>query len=98
MIVWMVDLCVYYYVDPQIAYGERWTVYSYLQLGGFLVLVTGQAIYAGLLQVPGFNYAEPSPVLKAASPCSSPASVRNMAPGFTLEEQDLGEDIETVKT
>jgi len=93
MIVWMVDLYVHYYVDSSIAYGEKWTVYSYLQLGGFFVLVTGQAIYAGLIKIPGFQYTEASPVLKCASSFSSPASMKNMSPGFNMQdEQALGQD------
>lgn len=69
LIVWCVDLTVFYMVDPNIAWGESWSVYSYVQLIGFVVLVTGQAIYAGVLQVPGLRY--------APSPQASPVKVEN---------------------
>ena len=42
--VWLTDLCIYY-VFTNGAYGETWTVYSYLQLLGMGVLLYGTAIY-----------------------------------------------------
>merc|ERR1711924_148693 len=53
--------------------GEAWSVYSFVELAGVVVLVTGQAIYAGVLQVPGLNY--------AASPPGSPQKENFVSPG-----------------
>lgn len=44
-----------------------------MELAGFVLLVTGQAIYAGVLQVPGLNY--------AASPPGSPKKENFVSPG-----------------
>merc|ERR1712046_239110 len=45
VVIWAFALFVHYYVDESSAFGERWTGYSYMQLVGFLILVSGQAIY-----------------------------------------------------
>jgi len=74
LIVWIVDLTVHYVIDPSSPWGEAWSPYSYLELVGFVVLVTGQFIYAGILQVPGLRYA-PSP------PNSPPAAQNFSSPG-----------------
>jgi hypothetical protein len=66
LIVWVVDLGVHYLVDPTSSWGETWSVYSWLELAGFIVLVCGQIVYAGMVELPGFNYAA-SPVLAAAA-------------------------------
>jgi hypothetical protein len=41
--VWGTDLFIYYYIT--VALGEQWTVWSYLQLMGMIVLLYGTAIY-----------------------------------------------------
>lgn len=52
MIIWGCGLGYYYFVDPLSDFGEPWTPYSFLQLAGFLVLIFGQLVYGGLLQLP----------------------------------------------
>eukprot|EP00522_Entomoneis_paludosa_P006987 CAMPEP_0172444098 /NCGR_PEP_ID=MMETSP1065-20121228/4211_1 /TAXON_ID=265537 /ORGANISM="Amphiprora paludosa, Strain CCMP125" /LENGTH=474 /DNA_ID=CAMNT_0013194517 /DNA_START=199 /DNA_END=1623 /DNA_ORIENTATION=+ len=42
--VWLTDLAIYY-VFTGGAYGETWTVYSYLQLAGMMVLLYGTSVY-----------------------------------------------------
>lgn len=80
LIVWVVDLTVHYVIDPTSPWGEAWSPYSYLELFGFLVLVTGQFIYAGILVVPGLRYA-PSPVTgPAAENFSSPGAMKMDSP------------------
>ena len=55
--VWAAGLTIRYgFHQPQ--YGERWTTYSWLQLGGFVLLVTGTAVYNSLLHIPGMRRAE----------------------------------------
>lgn len=71
LIVWVVDLGVHYLVDPTIPWGESWCSYNYIELVGFVVLVAGQFIYAGLVQVPGLRY--------AASPPNSPPAAQNFS-------------------
>lgn len=41
--VWVTDLIIFYYFTP--ALGEEWTVYSWIQVGGMVVLLYGTAIY-----------------------------------------------------
>merc|ERR1740121_2239400 len=53
-VVWGLQLALYYYWSPQ--YGHPWTVYSYLQLLGFLLLVLGTLVYNGVVKVPALNY------------------------------------------
>jgi len=75
MVIWAFGLVVHYYFDPQSPFGEVLTPYSGLQLFGFLVLVSGQAIYGEVVRVPGLRYPEAGPV--ALQP--SPAQVLNLA-------------------
>ena len=55
MIIWGFGLFVHYKVDPQSPFGEEWTSSSRLQLCGFLVLITGQAIYGEIIRLPGLR-------------------------------------------
>lgn len=41
--VWVTDLVIFYYINP--FFGEKWTQFSYLQIGGMAVLLYGTAIY-----------------------------------------------------
>jgi len=45
VLVWMVDLFIYYAIPDGKPYGEDWDVYSWMQLGGFLCLIGGTALY-----------------------------------------------------
>jgi len=77
-VIWGFGLYVHSYVDEASPFGEAWTPYSYLQLVGFLVLVTGQSVYGEVLKVPGLEYpvhkvdqamfASPSAATKLCSP------------------------------
>mmetsp|Transcript_75631 Transcript_75631/g.213798 ORF Transcript_75631/g.213798 Transcript_75631/m.213798 type:complete len:409 (+) Transcript_75631:83-1309(+) len=71
-IVWAFGLTVHYVFDPASKFGETWTVYSFLEVGGFVLLVVGQAIYGAMVMLPGVRY--PSPVQKTIA---SPGSVKN---------------------
>jgi len=74
-IVWGFDLYVHYNVDATADYGEVLTSYSMLEVFGFILIVLGQAIYGGLLKVPGMYY---PPEENAPVPLSSPGSIRNL--------------------
>jgi drug/metabolite transporter (DMT)-like permease len=55
--VWGLNISVYYLIwhffpHDLPRYGEPWTDYSYVQLGGFVLLVFGTLIYNGVIKVP----------------------------------------------
>ena len=56
MIIWGVGLFVHYKIDPASPFGEEWTSSSRLQLAGFVILITGQAIYGEILRLPGLRH------------------------------------------
>jgi len=58
LMIWAFGLYVHYYVDSASPFGESLTDYSALQMLGFLILVTGQAVYGEVLKVPGLKYPE----------------------------------------
>merc|ERR1712113_913049 len=70
-VIWAFGLAVHYYWDESSPFGEAWTPFSILQLFGFVVLVSGQAVYGEVLKVPGLKYpkSEASP-MKLATPGS----------------------------
>jgi len=57
--IWMVDLAIFYYITPDL--GEEWTVYSWVQVCGMVILLYGTAIYnapnAGSIYLEGQWYA-----------------------------------------
>jgi len=71
MVIWAFGLYVHYYCDPTSSFGEELTPYSGLQLVGFLVLVSGQAVYGEVLKVPGLVYPPLAPVATFTTPASS---------------------------
>eukprot|EP01028_Stygiella_incarcerata_P004660 TRINITY_DN2039_c0_g1_i1.p1 TRINITY_DN2039_c0_g1~~TRINITY_DN2039_c0_g1_i1.p1 ORF type:complete len:394 (-),score=88.68 TRINITY_DN2039_c0_g1_i1:335-1516(-) len=52
--IWMTDLFIYYFISKD--FGESWTVWSWLQLGGFVILLLGTFIYDRVIDVPCFKY------------------------------------------
>jgi len=74
-IVWAFGLVVHYCYDSNSKYGEVLTSYSMLEVGGFVFIVLGQAIYGEMIRIPGLTYpegAEPKMI-------ASPGSIRNFA-------------------
>mmetsp|Transcript_24472 Transcript_24472/g.44985 ORF Transcript_24472/g.44985 Transcript_24472/m.44985 type:complete len:198 (-) Transcript_24472:120-713(-) len=59
-VIWIFGLTVHI-LDENSALGERWTGYSYLQLFGFIILLSGQAIYGSFLRIPKLYYPPPVP-------------------------------------
>lgn len=59
--VWLTDLVIYYFITSSGDFGEPWTPYSFIQLGGMFVLLYGTAIYnaphAGSIELRGGWYA-----------------------------------------
>lgn len=75
-VIWIIDLVIHYWIAPTSSYGEVWTVWSWLQLAGFGVLILGQSVYSEIIKVPGFYYPPRPIVAKIESIQASPASVR----------------------
>lgn len=74
-VVWAFGLTVHYCYDSNSKFGEVWTPYSPLEVGGFVCIVLGQAIYGVMIRVPGLTYPEGSEPAMIASP----GSIRNIA-------------------
>lgn len=52
-LIWALDLYIRYYAADSIKqFGEDWTPYSPLQAVGFCLLIFGQTIYGGIVQLP----------------------------------------------
>ncbi|CAE8682784.1 unnamed protein product [Polarella glacialis] len=77
MVIWAFCLFIHYRVDPRSPFGEAWTDHSLLQLGGFFVLIVGQAIYGEFIRIPGLKY--PPPNLMEDMYMPSPAAAMHMA-------------------
>lgn len=68
--IWLIDLGVHYLINPNISFGEAWMPYSFVQLIGFLVLLSGQSVYGTVLKIPGLYYPVHSPIQRWESPRS----------------------------
>lgn len=71
--IWVVELLLYYSFTHGV-YGERWTLGSWLQLAGMLVLLVGTAIYNGSIKLPGLASDD---LVGSSSMMSSPALSRS---------------------
>lgn len=76
-VIWSFGLIVHC-VDPSSKFGEVWTIYSYLQLAGFFVLLAGQSVYGGILRISCCTYPKEEPVNLAQF--ASPASINLFSP------------------
>jgi hypothetical protein len=62
--VWIAQLIIFYslenseYGQHHPTLGESWSVWSWLQLIGFLLLITGMLAYSGIVRLPYFSYIE----------------------------------------
>ncbi|RLN68824.1 hypothetical protein BBJ29_006521 [Phytophthora kernoviae] len=70
--VWGTDLLLFY-LFTRGEFGERWTIWSWLQLAGMIMLLLGTAVYNGTLRLPGFVYLEP--LEEAMTPIRTPGSL-----------------------
>jgi drug/metabolite transporter (DMT)-like permease len=63
--VWVAQLILFYSIQPfeyghhHPTLGEAWTEWSWMQLAGFALLITGMLAYNRSLFLPGFDYREP---------------------------------------
>jgi drug/metabolite transporter (DMT)-like permease len=59
IIVWVSELIIYYFLNP--CYGEAWsTPWSFIELGGFGLLILGTLIYNGVVRLPFSVYDPPA--------------------------------------
>ncbi|KAH3760359.1 Integral membrane protein [Pelomyxa schiedti] len=56
--IWVTDLVIYT-IWPTSGFGEMWSVWSWLELGGFVVLISSSFVYNGILKIPGIPYPAP---------------------------------------
>ncbi|CAI5707494.1 unnamed protein product [Peronospora effusa] len=90
--VWAADLMLFYFFT-QGQFGERWTIWSWLQLAGMTTLLLGTAVYNGTLRLPGFIYIEPVEVAMAAirTPEALTASAFSRSPLITRNAMKAAE-------
>ncbi|KAF4665639.1 hypothetical protein FOL47_004493 [Perkinsus chesapeaki] len=75
-VIWMVDLAIHA-IAPDSPFGEVWSLWSWLQLFGFGLLIFGQAIYSDIIRLPGFYY----PIIPPKQEhLRSPAAMRSNVP------------------
>jgi drug/metabolite transporter (DMT)-like permease len=53
--IWGTDLVLFYFITKG-TFGEEWTPWCWLEMGGMFLLLIGTAVYNGSLKVPGFYY------------------------------------------
>jgi len=61
ILIWAFEVAFYYLTDQQRKpvddrSGEAWTVYSWVEVGGFIMLLLGTNIYSGNIRLPCFYY------------------------------------------
>lgn len=57
--IWLVQLFIFYVIKWE-GHGEEWNDWSFLQAGGFVVLICGTLTYNKILKLPGFHYDPPT--------------------------------------
>ena len=75
-VIWIIDLVIHYWIYPKSTFGEIWTVWSWFQLFGFVLLILGQSVYSELVLIPGFHYPSKPIVTAIESIHVSPSSIR----------------------
>lgn len=66
-VVWGFALVVHY-CDPKASFGESLTMYSLIEVAGFLVLILGQMIYGSIIRIPGIEYPSDTDIIPYSSP------------------------------
>merc|ERR1712187_62921 len=87
--IWIIGLFVYYCINESAALAEPWTSYSYLELGGFVLLIVGQGTYGAMVRVPGLFY-PPKSVIENDS-ASSKGTAEEIGSGSVVNEQEGSE-------
>jgi len=65
--IWVVQLIIFYsirgskYGKEHSSLGEEWTIWSWMQLSGFLLLFTGMLLYNKIIRLPFFKYPDAVP-------------------------------------
>lgn len=64
-VVWSYEIMIHYCVSTQ--YGDKWTKYSFMQLGGFVLILMSTLMYDATWKIPSlFAYPEPVSALSVA--------------------------------
>ncbi len=91
--VWGLNISVYYLIWhffpnqlPQ--YGEPWSDLSYVQLGGFVLLVFGTLIYNGVIKVPCSTYLTAAQQAQQNASFGKPEDERPL-----LQDKELDQEI-----
>ena len=79
LFVWIFDVILYYSMlgstlgnhHPDL--GEEWTKWSWMELGGFILLFTGMLTYNKILYIPGFKYPDDGEKLLLSTTSATPA-------------------------
>ncbi|EER16320.1 conserved hypothetical protein [Perkinsus marinus ATCC 50983] len=88
-VIWIVDLIIHA-IAPESVFGEVWTMWSWLQLFGFGLLIFGQAVYSDIIRIPGFYYdrAPPKPE-HLRSPAAMMSNVPTPPPSIRHRENPV---------
>jgi drug/metabolite transporter (DMT)-like permease len=54
--IWVTNLIIHYAIDPK--YGEKWVTWSFMQVGGFCMLLLGMFVYNKVLKLRCLRYPE----------------------------------------
>ena len=81
-VVWGYELMIHYCVSPD--YGAKWTKWSFMQLGGFALILVSTLMYDATWKMPRF-FTYPLP----AEPSSAALSAKNSEDQSTVEDMKL---------
>lgn len=100
--IWMLDLCIFYYILPNSAYGEQWlNPGSWVQLAGLFVLLFGTAVYNGSVMLCDGEYqalvSESDSLTLNVAPTSVAMSSPSLSRSPLLRAQKLKDDYKESK-
>lgn len=85
--IWIVQLIIFYaiqgtkYGNEHPSLGEEWSIWSYMQMAGFLLLFTGMLLYNRIIEIPIFNYPpKPGESIQPANDAPANETPANDAP------------------
>jgi hypothetical protein len=72
IIVWAAQTVIFYVAkDP--GHGEEWSKWSFIQLGGYVLIVVGTAVFGGAIKVPSWTYEDrQTPLRDQSVECDAP--------------------------
>ncbi|KAH7821527.1 putative Integral membrane protein [Monocercomonoides exilis] len=77
LFIWITQLIIYYSGNPE--YGEKWTNWSYMQAGGFAVLVLSMLVYNSVIKMKcWFDYSEPTETDERSDTSMEPENIERL--------------------